>query len=166
MAQGGAVKLSGDAAQHVNEDETNGTANTGIGPAVIRQDIMAGVQPDLLPNGTVDHNKLGAATGAGGAAVQIELRPAYGFDDGDDHGHIGRPAAGHHRIDGDLLRANRTLADGLDANNRARGQAGRIETGPNQLLGRGQNGQAVRPAALVIQIIDGDDIGQVVAWGA
>ena len=90
MTQGRAVKLSGDAAQHVNEDEADGTANTGIGPAVIRQDIMAGVQPDLLPNGTVDHNKLGAATGAGGAAVQIELRPAYGFDDGDDHGHIGR----------------------------------------------------------------------------
>ena len=120
MAQSRAVELSGDTAQHINEYETDGTANTGIGPAVISQDIMGSVQPDTLPNGAVDHNKLGTATGARRTAMQIELRLAHGFDYGDDHGHIGRQTACHHRIDGDLLRGNRTLADGLDANNRAR----------------------------------------------
>ena len=111
MTEGGSIELSRYTAKHVNEHEANGATNAGIGPIAIAQDIMGRVEPYTPPNRSVDHDKLGTATGARRAAVQVELWLTHGFDNGGDDGHIGRQTARHHRIDGDLLRGNRTLAD-------------------------------------------------------
>jgi len=66
--------------------------------------------------------------------------------------HVLGPAAGHHRVDGQELGPEDPVALGDLAQHVVGAEAGRVEEGAHPRLGGRDHGQAVRPAALVVEL--------------
>ena len=103
LAQGGAVHLARAAAAHVAHHELQRPPDGRIGPVPLAQRVDAGVHADRAGDRAVDDHDRARRVGRGQEPVDVERVGAGGLDRGEHDGQVLRPAAGQHRVDGDLL---------------------------------------------------------------
>jgi hypothetical protein len=161
MTERRAVKLPGNAAEHIEQEETDAAADRGVGAARVRQRIVRGVHAKRGANRAVYHDEWRAAAGARRAAVQTEFRRAHGLDDGYDDRHVFGQAASHERGDGDFLRGDPATPYRLDANGVVGLQFRRGQETQHTLFGGRHDGQAVGPAVPLEQLVGFECVGDL-----
>ncbi len=154
MPQGRAVELAGDHPQQIDQHQTHRTADRGISPVAIGQDVVGGVHAQGGSNGSVDHDKLRATAGAGGAAMHIKRLLHHGPQHGHHHRHTLGTASGHDRVHRHLFGRQGLLPHLLNPDDIAWRQPRRIEAGRHPIHRRRYDRQPVRPALILIIFID------------
>ena len=113
LAEDRLAHRAGNRAADVAHHQAQGAADGGVGAAVVAEAAVAALDAERGARRAVDHQRRRGATGRGVERVEIEARRA----DGAHRRHHGRKArrraAGHHRVDGDLL-GRRLAAPRLD----------------------------------------------------
>src|SRR5262249_18313716 len=66
-----AIDLAGNAPEHVDQPQADGTANRGISTITVAEHAVRGVHPKSGPNGAVDDDQWRAPAGAGGAGMPV-----------------------------------------------------------------------------------------------
>ena len=95
-------RLVGDAGQHledVAQDQPHRPADRGVGAVAGAEQVDVGIHADLVGIGTAHDQQRRRAAGAGGRAVEVEVRPVHRLEGRDQHREILRQAAGHHGVD-------------------------------------------------------------------
>src|SRR5215470_14396089 len=155
IALGRSIAGPGQAAAHVHEEQPHRAPDGHVGAKALAEGVVAGVDGELARDGAIDdhdgrHGMRGRLDG-----VEVEGGVRQGLDGRDDHGHVLGLAARHDCVDGDALHRGLALPRGQDGDHLEG-----IAIGPAQELlhlpvrGR-HHGQAVRPAALLIDVVDG-----------
>src|SRR5258705_9015272 len=152
---GRSVARAGKATPHVHEEKTHGTPDRHVGAKALTESVVARIDAELARDRSIDDHDRSHRVRGGLDGVEIEGGIRERFDGCDDHRHVFGLAPGHDRVDGDPLDGRLPLPwrqDGHDVE--------RIAIGPAQKFlhvpVRGRNdGQAVRPAALLVEAVDG-----------
>src|SRR5215813_3645221 len=139
------VKLAGNTAKHVNENQSHCPADGGVGTVARPKDAMRSIHTDGCPYRTIDDNELRTPTSASGAAVKIEILVTQSAQSCYDNRHVSRQTACHDCIDCHFFRGDRPLANGFHPNHVCRRQTSRVQAVPYSLFGRRHNRQAIGP---------------------
>src|SRR5262245_28606305 len=86
--------------------------------------------------------------------VEIEIDVGQRLDGGEDDGEVVGTTAGHHRVGGDPLDGGLALAGRQDADQLARITIGPAQEFAHRRLGGRHDRQSVRPAALLVVLVD------------
>src|SRR5207245_2317134 len=154
-ALGGPVSRAGEPAPHIHQEQAHGAADGHVGAEALAEGVVARVDLELARDGAVDDHERRDGMRGRVDGVAVEVGSGEGVDRGDDHGQVLGSGAGHDGIDGDALHGRLALARGQDGHHLAR-----IAIGPAEALAHGlvrgrDDGQPVRPAALLIEAVDG-----------
>ena len=144
-AEGGLVHFAGGEAGDVADDEPQGAADGGIGAKAGAEAAGVGLDPQPRRDRAVDNHHLVGAAGSGRRARQVEPVLQRGLDRGDHHRKMLRHAAGHHRIDRQLLQRSPGVAGLHDAQGSGRVGAGAGQHRPDGGLGRRNDRQPIGP---------------------
>ena len=152
MAHGRFVDFSGLSAADIDHDEPQRPADRGVRPPARAEHAGGAVDVEPLANRTVD-NKQGRG-GMGRALHPVQVRPfiTHGPHPGDHHRQIGRFAARHDGVDGDLLDRGVGVVGRHRSNHLSRGPSGGGQHSLHPLFGRRDNRQAVGHALLKVKL--------------
>ena len=165
MPERGTVDPAGAHVEQVDEAEPDRAPDDRRRPIAVAERIERPVHSDLAARIAVDHDEDGAAAGTRGGPVQGEFLAQHRGQRGHHDGEVRRQAAGHHRVDRDLLRGDRPRAHRLHADEVIGRQDGAVETCAHRGFGRGHDGEPVGPAARVEELLDGEAVFSFVDCG-
>ena len=165
MPEGGAVDTTRAHVEQIDEAKPNRAPDERGRPVAVAERVERPVHPELAARIAVDHDEDGAASGARGGPVQGEFLAQHGGQRGHHDGEVRGQAAGHHCIDRDLFRSNRPRAHRLHAEEVIGRQGGAREARLHRGFGRRHDGQPVRPAAAVEELLGGEDVFRFVDCG-
>src|SRR5215475_15979107 len=103
MPERAAIEEPGERATDVPHHEAHRTPDREIRPPARAEEVVAAVDVERAPNGTVDDHQDAGAAGGSARTVVAPSRIADALHRGDHDRHVLRLAAGHHRVDRDLL---------------------------------------------------------------
>ena len=152
MAKRALVEVTRPPATDIEQDETNGPTDRGVGPISRPKDIAPGIHADLVTYRAVDDEERGRHVGGGLNAIQVEVRSAHGEHGRTHDRSVDRLASGHDDVDGEHLpcevspswRHTRLLVIGLTAQG--------LDDGGNFFLRGRHHGQAIRPPLFEIPL--------------
>ena len=133
-------------ASDVQEDEPDGAADGGVGAEARAEAPAAGVDAHGAPVLAVHDNEGRHGMSGRLHAVEVERGIEHRLHRRGDDREMGRLAAGHHGVDGELLEGGLTPERGHGPQRAIGRTAG--EHGPDALGGGGHDGQSIAPAPL------------------
>ena len=158
VAHGRFVDFSGLGAADIDHDEPQRPANRGVRSPARAEHAGGAIDIELVANRAVD-NKQGRG-GMRRALHPVQVRPliTHGPHPGDHHRQIGRLAARHDGVDGDLLNRGVGVVGRHRSNHLIGGPSGGGQHGLHPLFGWRDHRQAVGHALLKVKL---DQIGLI-----
>jgi len=150
-----------DARQHledVAQDQAHGATDGAVGAIAGSEQVHIRVHADLVGVGTAHDQQWRRTAGAGGRAMEIELRPVHRLEGRDQHGKIFRQASGHDGIDGGCMQGKVEAGRGMMRDHRVGWACVGREHRLHAVDDRRDDGQAVGPALLVAKIDGGQQV--------
>src|SRR5690348_10808958 len=127
MPQRRTIKLAGNAAQHINKQETDCTSDRGIGAATITEGVVGCIHSKSPTNWSIHDDQLCTPACACRAPVEIKLFITHSLENRHNNRHVSRQTTRHDRVDRHFLCGNWSLPHSFDANDRLRCQIGRVQ---------------------------------------
>ena len=143
------VALADAGSADVVEDQPDGAPDGGIGLPAMPQGARGAIDVELCAYRSVDQQQRTMRPGGALHAGKVEVRFQHALHRGNQHGHVGRTAAGHHGIDGDLLDRDRCILRHHSSEHMERREIGARHHFTHRIRGRRNDGQSVRPAIAV-----------------
>ena len=103
MAECRLVGLAGNGPAQIDQGQFHGAADGGVGPPSRTEAIVAAVDVQFFDDRAADDDQRRVDAGRAHHAAEVEPFVHHGLDGRDDHGHMFREAASHHRVHGDAL---------------------------------------------------------------
>ena len=153
--QGSLVHIADDEAGHIADEQAQGAPDSGVGPVAGAESAGIAVDAQLPGDGAVDDDHRGSAAGGSLAAGQVERLLQRRFHASHYHRKVLRAAAGHHGVDRNLLNGYGGIGRLGYAEGLGRIFAPRAQHPAHGVLSGRHDGHTVRPALLLIVILDG-----------